>query len=151
MDAFAKLSMMLKVVAKALGDEVLKDVAFVGGCTTGLLVTDEFSKQNVRSTDDVDLIVNAIGRAGWYDFQGKMRALGSTESIEDEVICRMRIGDLKVDFMPDDAAILGFTNRWYKQALVSANLFHIDENTVIRVVTPAYFIGTKLEAYPSVA
>ena len=29
---------MLKSVAKALGDDLLQKVAFVGGCTTGLLV-----------------------------------------------------------------------------------------------------------------
>jgi len=103
--------MMLTIVATALGDEILKEVAFVGGCTTRLLVTDDFSKQNVRFTDDVDFIINAIGKVGWFDFLDKMRALGFTESIEDDVACRMRIGELKADFMPDDADMLGFTNR----------------------------------------
>ena len=33
---------MLETVAKALGDELINEVVFVGGCTTGLLVTDDF-------------------------------------------------------------------------------------------------------------
>jgi len=146
-EALAKSKMMLAVVATALGEEILKEVAFVGGCTTGLLVTDDFSKQSVRFTDDVDLIVTAIGKAGWYQFQEKMRLLGFTESSEDDVSCRMRLGELKVDFMPDDATVLGFTNRWYKQALESANSIQLNDELAIRIVSPVFFIGTKLEAY----
>ena len=32
---------MLEAVAEALGDELREQVAFVGGCTTVLLITDE--------------------------------------------------------------------------------------------------------------
>ena len=35
-------------------------------------------------------------------------------------ICAMALGELWVDFMPDDPAILGFSNRWYRQALDTA-------------------------------
>jgi len=77
----------------------------------------------------------------------KNASIGFSESIEDNVVCRMRMGELKVDFMPDDVEILGFTNRWYKQALRSAEFFQLTDDLTIRVVSPAYFIGTKLEAY----
>lgn len=33
---------MIAVVARALGSDLLAKVAFVGGCTTGLLLTDSF-------------------------------------------------------------------------------------------------------------
>jgi hypothetical protein len=36
---------MLEKVADTLGDELLPQVVFVGGCTTGLLITDEFTKE----------------------------------------------------------------------------------------------------------
>jgi len=52
---------MLQRVADALGSELLREVAFVGGCTTGLLITDDISREAVRFTDDVDLIVHVIG------------------------------------------------------------------------------------------
>lgn len=35
---------MLKAVAQALGGDLLSQVVFVGGCTTGLLVTDSFTR-----------------------------------------------------------------------------------------------------------
>jgi len=48
---------MLSVVANALG-RLKEQVVFLGGCTTGLLITDTTSG-DVRSTMDVDLIVEA--------------------------------------------------------------------------------------------
>ena len=58
--AFEQLAGMIETVAGALGDDLLGEVAFVGGCTTGLLITDEFSKEEVRYTDDVDLIIGMV-------------------------------------------------------------------------------------------
>ncbi|WP_454753814.1 hypothetical protein [Cupriavidus necator] len=59
----------------------------------------------------------------------------------------MKLGELRVDFMPDDAKVLTFTNRWYADALISAQSIELDEQTTIRLVQPPYFIATKLEAY----
>lgn len=61
--AYDQLKGMIETVARALGDDLLKEVAFVGGSTTGLLITDEFTREEVRYTDDVDLIVNVVGYA----------------------------------------------------------------------------------------
>lgn len=138
---------MLIPVAEALGDELLPHVAFVGGSTTALLITDLVSRQAVRFSEDVDLIVSVDGYAHWLDLQQRLRERGFRESPEDDVICRMRLGDLKVDFMPDDERILGFTNRWYQQALASAQPCALTGSITINLLTPAYFIATKLEAY----
>jgi hypothetical protein len=54
--------------------------------------------------------------------------------------------DAVVDVMPTDAAVLGFSNRWYPTAIETAQTFHIAGHDV-RVVTPALFIATKLEAF----
>lgn len=60
MSLFDDQRAMLRQVAEALGEELREQVAFVGGCTTGLLLTDAFTREQVRSTDDVDLIVHVI-------------------------------------------------------------------------------------------
>lgn len=145
-------AVMLERVAAALGPQLLEQVAFVGGCTTGLLITDPISREAVRYTDDVDLIVHVMGPGNWYRLQQDLAGRGFRTSPEDEVICRMRLRDgrgpeLIVDFMPDDAAILGFSNRWYADALREAVDHILPDGTVIRVVSPAHFLGTKLEAY----
>ncbi len=54
---------MLVEVARALGPELINQVTFVGGCTTALLLTDEVTAEQVRHTDDVDLIVHVISYA----------------------------------------------------------------------------------------
>lgn len=143
---------MLQAVADALGADWLRQVAFVGGCTTALMISDAVSKEAVRFTDDVDLIIHVIGHAGWYAMSEILRGKGFCESPLDNVNCRMRLkragrDDLIVDFMPDDAKILGFTNRWYADALQAAMDVALRSGTLIRVVTPVYFVGTKLEAY----
>jgi hypothetical protein len=97
---------MLETVAEALGDDLRERLVFVGGCTTALFITDEIVLESVRATDDVDLIVDLVGHAQWARLQDQLRQKGFAESPEDDVICRMRLGDLKVDFMPDDESIL---------------------------------------------
>ena len=146
MNALETAKTMLAKVANALGESMLNDVAFVGGCTTGLWVTDEFSRQSIRFTDDVDLIVGVIGKAGWYKLRDQLIEAGFRESVDD-VSCRMRLDDLKVDFMPDDEDVLGFSNLWYKDALRTAMPYKLDESLVINVVTPPFLIATKLEAF----
>ncbi len=137
---------MILKVAEALGPALCQEMAFVGGSTTGLLLTDDFAKEQVRYTDDVDLIVSVVGYAGWAQLQERLRQYGFTDSMEDTVICRMRLGELQVDFMPDDDT-LGFSNQWYQQALTTAENYQLSDSVQIRLVTPAYFVATKLEAY----
>lgn len=137
---------MISKVADALGEEMLRDVVFVGGSTTGILVTDEYVKETVRFTDDVDLIVSLIGVPQWYQLQDKLKKKGFKESLEDDVICRMRLGDLKVDFMPDDEKILKFGNPWYERSFRSAEEYELNGKR-IKVVTGPCFVATKIQAY----
>lgn len=55
---------MILAVAQAIGEDMRRQVAFVGGCTTGLLLTDDYTREQVRHTDDVDLIVHVVGPVG---------------------------------------------------------------------------------------
>lgn len=57
------------------------------------------------------------------------------------------IGQVKLDVMPVDEKILGFSNRWYKAAINEAVETPIGDGIVIRAVSPAYFIATKFEAF----
>ncbi len=136
---------MITQVAKALGD-LLDDVVFVGGCVTGLLVDDAFTLEQIRFTDDVDLIVNIITRSDWNQLQSKLRNRGFKENIEDTVICRMRLAGLKVDIMPIKKEILGFTNQWYQDALKHPMPYKLADISV-NIISPVYFIATKLAAF----
>jgi predicted nucleotidyltransferase len=146
-DNYNRLHVMIVTVARALGPDLLQEAAFVGGCTTGLLLTDAFSREAVRYTDDVDLIINVVGYARWAAFQERLRARGFREAMDEKVNCRMRLGELQVDFMPDDENILGFSNRWYAAGLAAAQPHDLAQDLTIRLLTPPFFVATKLEAY----
>ena len=138
---------MIQQVAQQLGSDLLSQVAFVGGCTTGLHITDEFTKEKVRYTEDVDLIIHVLGYTGWHKFSEQVTARGFKISLEDEVNCRFRLGSLCVDFMPDDENVLGYSNQWYSDALATAQPYAMDKGVIIRLVTPSYFLATKFEAF----
>lgn len=142
-----KLKEMLNAVAVALGDDLRSRLVFVGGCTTALYITDPITLESVRATDDVDLIVDLAGFAAWAELMETLRQRGFAEAPDENVLCRMKLGDLKVDFMPADPAILGFSNQWYGRGIETAVTAALDDGLEIRRLTAPLFIATKLEAY----
>lgn len=138
---------MLETVADALGADLRERLVFVGGCTTALFITDPITLEDVRATDDIDLIVDLAGPAEWGQLQEQLRQKGFSESPEDDVICRMRLGELKVDVMPDDASILGLSNRWYARGIETAATHPLTPELEIKRLSPEFLIATKFEAY----
>ncbi len=137
---------LLKLAAKLLRP-VLDELVFVGGCATGLLVSDEAAAE-VRPTFDVDAIAEITSYVEYTTFGERLHKLGFTEDAsEGAPICRWQHGQIKLDLMPLDEKILGFSNRWYKAAMDTANEFEIERDIRIRVVTAPYFCATKLEAF----
>jgi hypothetical protein len=96
---------MLEVVADALGEDLRLEVAFVGGCTTMLLITDAYTLEFIRGTDDVDLVVELEGTPQWYALEQRLKTLGFRNTGEDDVTCRFRLGAMKVDFRQSSLAV----------------------------------------------
>lgn len=125
---------------------VLDELVFVGGCTTGLFITDP-AAGGIRPTKDVDAIVDVISYAEYAALAERLRTLGLAEDTTSGAPpCRWRRDDLIVDVMPVDERILGFSNRWYPAAIETAQTIEIGGH-LVRVVTPALFIATKLDAF----
>jgi hypothetical protein len=57
------------------------------------------------------------------------------------------VEDVTVDVMPTDKDILGFSNRWYSEAIKNSNEVEIEASLKIRVVSAPYFLATKIEAF----
>jgi len=49
--------------------------------------------------------------------------------------------------MPVDENILGFSNRWYKKAVLTAHSHQLSSGKIINCVTSPLFLATKLEGY----
>lgn len=124
---------------------LVDDLVFVGGCATGLLITDPASG-GVRATNDVDAIAEVGSYAKYDALSDRLRTLGFREDTEDGVICRWRHAELVLDVMPTDETILGFSNRWFEPALASARDVTLKSGR-IRAISPVYFLATKLEAF----
>jgi hypothetical protein len=133
--------------AARLLSPLLGELVFVGGCATALLITDKAAAE-VRPTFDVDAIAEITSYADYAAFSEKLRKLGFTEDAsEGAPICRWKQATTTLDVMPLDERILGFSNRWYKPAMDSAQERDLETKLRIRVVTAVYFCATKLEAF----
>ena len=109
---------LLELGASALG-EIAGEVVFVGGATVTLWITDPAAPPP-RPTKDVDVIVEVATRADYHAFEGRLRDAGFRD--DGDVICRWHKqgSDLVLDAMPTDAALLGFENRWQREAFPHA-------------------------------
>lgn len=138
---------IIEFVAEGLGDELLSEVAFVGGCTTAMLVSDDAVLEDIRFTDDVDLVIELAGIAAWERLTHRLAAKGFKITGDDEVNCRFRFNDIIVDVMPSDEAVLGYANRWFVEGLSLAMKFALPSGREIQIFEPPYFLATKLEAF----
>ena len=137
---------LLERVAERLRP-LLGEIVFVGGCATGLLIDDP-GASHIRGTYDVDVIAEIASYAEYTKFSERLRTLGFQEDrMEGAPLCRWNHGELMVDVMPLDEAVLGFSNRWYPEALLSAGQIHLSSGLAIRAISAPPFLGTKLEAF----
>jgi len=137
---------LLELAAERLR-QLLPEIVFVGGCATGLLIDDPAAAP-VRGTYDVDVIAEIGSYAEYAVFSERLRALGFKEDTrEGAPLCRWTHGALTLDVMPLDSQVLGFSNRWYPEALQTAGNVRLPGGLVIRAINAPYFLGTKLEAF----
>jgi hypothetical protein len=127
-------------------EPLLDRFVLVGGCATGLLITDP-GAADVRATVDVDLIVDVLSKSDYAKLEGEMRKLGFQPSMSDDVICRWQHGKYLVDVMPTDETVLGFSNPWYKPAIANAMAASISGRLSVRHVSAPYFVATKMVAF----
>ncbi len=124
-------------------DQLAEGMVFLGGCATGLLITDSVAPP-VRVTRNVDAIVQVVSCVEYYQLSEKLRARGFTEDMsEGAPICRWVV----VDVMPTIPKILGFGHKWFAAAAENAESVKLPSDKNIRRVSAPYFLITKLEAF----
>lgn len=137
---------ILELVAHALGP-VCDDVVFVGGCATGLLLT-QARPDRIRITEDVDIVAQALTVHDYHAIEARVRAQGfSNDMRPDAPICRWVYKNVTLDVMPTVKDILGFANRWYPLAIATAQLVTLPSGQSIKLISAPVFIATKLEAF----
>ena len=137
---------LLTLVADKLG-ELRNRLVFVGGATSELLITD-LATPPVSATKDVDAIVSVTATEYLSEIADTLRACGfAPDTSEDAPICRYRLGEMKLDVMPVDGAVLGFSNRWFQRAYDSATPRMLPNGQSINLVSAPCFLATKLDAF----
>ena len=135
------------VLAISQLDELAEEMVFVGGCATGLLISDPAAPP-IRVTRDVDAIIQVLSRADYYKLADRLRNKGFSEDHSDGApLCRWVNGAVILDVMPTDENIMGFGNRWYKAAAENARRVALPPGRAILMITAPYFLMTKLEAF----
>jgi len=138
---------ILILVAEQLGG-LTEEMVFLGGCATGLLITDT-AASTIRVTQDVDAVIQAVSRVEYYQFSEKLRAQGFSEDRrEGAPVCRW-VGDdnITLDVMPMNEDILGFGNKWYAPAIENSERITLPSGAEIQMVSAPYFLITKIEAF----
>lgn len=126
---------------------LVDEMVFLGGCATGLLITDPLAPP-VRATNDVDVICEVASLIDYQRLSKRLRALGLREDQgADAPICRWRAEGVVLDVMPTSPDILGFGNPWYQPAFAAAEQVALPSGRAIRMVSAPYFLAAKLAAF----
>ena len=140
-------NLKLLVDAAKLLRPILGELVFVGGCATGLLITDK-AASDVRPTYDVDAIAEITSYVEYARFSEKLRGLGFREDTrEGAPLCRWCLETTILDVMPLNGEILGFKNSWYEPAMKTAEKREVELGLDIMLVNSVYFCASKLEAF----
>jgi len=133
-----------KKIALALG-ELNKNVVYVGGAVVSLYIDDP-SADDVRPTKDIDISLEIASLGELEALREKLIEKGFFQSHEDDVICRFRYSDIKVDVMATKTIGWAPGNPWFEAGFKKSQIINLD-GIVIKVLPLPYFLATKFSAF----
>ena len=131
-------------IAHALG-ELNERVVFVGGAVVSLYVDDP-SADDVRPTQDIDFSMEIAHLAELESIRESLIKKGFYQTSEDDVICRFRFEDIKIDVMATKAIGWAPANPWFEAGFQNLVQFDLDGKT-IRCLSLPYFLASKFVAF----
>lgn len=131
-------------IAQALG-ELNEQVVYVGGAVVSLYVDDP-AAEDVRPTKDVDISLEVASIGALEALRESLIQKGFYQSAEDNVVCRFRYEDIKVDVMSTKEIGWAPANRWFAPGFQYRVPVQLDEIT-IHILPLPYFLASKLEAF----
>jgi len=139
---------MLLTVANGLG-ELKEEMVFVGGAVAELYA-DNPAASEIRPTLDVDCVIEISSRLQFAKMEENLRIRGfKNDTSAGAPICRWIYKDIKVDVMPTDSDVLGFSNRWYEEGIEIKIQKTLPDGTNVFVFPLEYYLASKFEAHNS--
>ena len=137
---------MLQIAARGLGG-LINDVVFVGGAVAELYSNDP-GASDIRITLDVDCVIDISLKRDYYELEALLRSKGfELDTSEGAPICRWHFKNIKMDIMPTNEDILGFSNQWYTVGFEKKISYTFPDGDSIYIFPPEIYLATKLEAH----
>jgi len=137
---------MLQTVANGLS-ELKEKVVFIGGAVAELYASDP-AASDIRPTQDVDCVIELSSSIEHNRLEENLRSKEfENDTSPGAPRCRWVYNDIKVDIMPTDSDILGFSNRWYTNGIENKIIKTLPDETEIFVFPPEYYLSAKFEAH----
>ncbi len=133
-----------RTIALALG-ELNDKVVYVGGAVVSLYIDDN-SADDVRPTKDIDISMEIVSLGELEKIRTQLTQKGFYQSSEDNVVCRFRYEDIKVDVMATKAVGWAPANPWFAPGFNQLLEFDL-EGTKIKCLSLPYYLATKLTAF----
>lgn len=135
---------VIRKISLAL-EEMNERVIFVGGATIDLYIDDP-AADDVRATKDVDITVEIASLRELESIRQELVKKGFTQSPEDNVTCRFRYDNIKVDVMSTKEVGWAPANPWFSQGFAQRETVQLGAQAVQLLPLP-YFIASKFAAH----
>ena len=118
----------IKKIAGAL-EELNKQVVYVGGAVVSLYINDP-AADDVRPTKDIDITLQITSFSELEKLRKELVAKGFYQTAEDNVICRFRYEDLKVDVMSTKAIAWAPANPWFEPGFAHLETMELESHAI---------------------
>lgn len=135
---------VIRKIAIAL-DELNERVVYVGGAVVSLYINDS-AAEDVRPTKDIDISLEIASVNELEDLRSKLTEKGFKQSSEDDVVCRFRYEDIKVDVMGTKEIGWAPANPWFGPGFKYIEKIAIEEKQ-INILPLSFYLATKFSAF----
>jgi predicted nucleotidyltransferase len=135
---------VIRKIAHALQD-MNERVVYVGGAVVSLYANDP-AADDVRPTKDIDISLEIASLGELEEIRKSLIKKGFKQSLEDDVICRFRYEDIKLDVMGTKEIGWAPANPWFGPGFKHLEKLQIEDKT-IHILPLTYFLATKFTAF----
>jgi predicted nucleotidyltransferase len=135
---------VIQKIATALS-ELNERVVYVGGAVVSLYINDP-AAEDVRPTKDIDISLKIASIGELEELRESLTLKGFKQSPSDDVICRFRYEDIKVDVMSTKAVGWAPANPWFEPGFKHLEKINIEDKS-INILQLSYFLATKFSAF----
>ena len=135
---------VIKKIAVALGD-LNERVMYVGGAVVSLYINDP-GADDVRPTKDIDISLEIASLGELEALRQKLNSKGFIQSAEDNIICRFRYDDVKIDVMSTKAIGWAPANPWFAPGFLRKQQQQVENENILILALP-YFLASKFTAF----